>query len=202
MDPAPVAPARRRPHTSGLSAPPGSPALRATGGRAGPGTPDGVDPYRSLNPIRPYHPEGEAVNMRIPRSSRPAARTLALAAALAALAPVAVPAQYQTPPPPAAYALTGLTVVQPYGEPLEGITVVVRGGLIEAMGPDVVVPADARVLEGEGLYLHPGIVDAWGDVDVAWADARDVEDDDDVTAWTPPRSRQGFMPARRGADES
>ncbi len=138
--------------------------------------------------------------MRIPRSSRPAARTLALAAALAALAPVAVQAQYQTPPPPAAYALTGLTVVQPYGEPLEGITVVVRGGLIEAMGPDVVVPADARVLEGEGLYLHPGIVDAWGDVDVAWADARDVEDDDDVTAWTPPRSRQGFMPHRRVAD--
>jgi hypothetical protein len=53
---------------------------------------------------------------------------------------------------------------------------------------------------GEGLYLHPGLVDAWGEVDVDWADARDVEDDDDVTAWTPPRSRQGFMPHRRVAD--
>ncbi len=138
--------------------------------------------------------------MRSRRSFRPRARALWLPAALAALAPAVLQAQYQEPPPPAAYALTGLTVVQPNGPVLDSITVVVRNGLIEAMGPEVTIPPDARVLEGEGLHLYPGLVDAWGEVDVAWPDARDVEDDDDVTAWSPPRSRQGFMPHRRVAD--
>jgi hypothetical protein len=36
-----------------------SPALRATAGCAGPGTPDGADPYRCVNPIRPSHPKAK-----------------------------------------------------------------------------------------------------------------------------------------------
>lgn len=116
------------------------------------------------------------------------------------LAPAQLRAQYETPPPPAAWALTGVTVVSADGATTEGMTVVVRDGLVETLAAGAPVPADARLLEGEGLTLYPGFVDAWGEVDVAWPEPRDVEDDDDVTAWSPPRSRQGFLPHRRVAD--
>ena len=39
-------------------------------------------------------------------------------------------------------------------------TVVVRNGLIEAVGENVAVPADAMVVEGEGLTVYPGLIDA------------------------------------------
>ena len=42
---------------------------------------------------------------------------------------------------------------------------VLRDGLIEAVGEDVTIPADAWVIEGEGLTVYPGLIDAlstWG----------------------------------------
>ena len=44
-------------------------------------------------------------------------------------------------------------------------TVVVRNGLIEAVGENVAIPADAMLVEGEGLTVYPGLIDAlstWG----------------------------------------
>ncbi|NLC61833.1 MAG: amidohydrolase family protein [Gammaproteobacteria bacterium] len=48
-------------------------------------------------------------------------------------------------------------------------TVVVRDGLIEAVGPDVEVPAGLPVVEGAGRTLLPGLIDAHVH---AWGDAR------------------------------
>jgi len=39
-------------------------------------------------------------------------------------------------------------------------TVVVRKGLIEAVGENVAVPADAWIVEGDGLTVYPGLIDA------------------------------------------
>lgn len=109
-------------------------------------------------------------------------------------------AQYESPPPPAAYALAGVSVVQADGSRVDGVTVVVRNGLVAALSAEARIPADARILEGEGLVVYPGMVDGQGDVDVEFPDAVDSDEDDDVTAWDPPRSRQGFLPHRRLAD--
>src|SRR4029077_9070918 len=38
--------------------------------------------------------------------------------------------------------------------------VIVRNGLIEAVGAEVAVPADAWVIEGDGLTVYPGLIDA------------------------------------------
>ena len=40
-------------------------------------------------------------------------------------------------------------------------TVVVRQGVIEAVGPskDVAIPLDAEVIEGKGLVVYPGFID-------------------------------------------
>ena len=112
--------------------------------------------------------------------------------------PSAVVAQYQEPPPPAAYALVGVTVLHPDGRRTDGVTVVVRGGFIETMGLEVAVPADAQVLEGDSLWVYPGLVDAQGS---AAFELPTIEvDRSEVRSWAPPRHLQGFMPHRRVVD--
>lgn len=109
-------------------------------------------------------------------------------------------AQYDSPPPPAAYAVENVTLVSPDGTRRTGLTLVVRNGLIEALAEGAPVPADAKVLEGDSLFLYHGLVDAQGQAPVSWPEARDVPDPDEVQAWDAPRSRQGFLPHRRVAD--
>jgi hypothetical protein len=108
--------------------------------------------------------------------------------------PVALVAQYGEPPPPAAYALTGVTVVQADGNRTENVTIVVRRGLIEAMGDGLTPPLDAQVLEGDSLWVYPGLVDAYGEADFEFP-AIEV-DRSQIRSWAPPRHLQGFMPHR------
>jgi imidazolonepropionase-like amidohydrolase len=66
---------------------------------------------------------------------------------------------------PTVFAIRGARVVAEPGKQLEGATVVIRDGLIEAVGGDVKVPADALVIDGKGLTVYPGFLDAlctWG----------------------------------------
>ena len=62
---------------------------------------------------------------------------------------------------PDAYAIVGARLVPVSGPILERGTVVVRNGLIAALGASVAVPADARILEGAGLTVYPGFIDAY-----------------------------------------
>ena len=59
-----------------------------------------------------------------------------------------------------AYALTGARIVTVSGPVIERGTVVIRDGLIEAVGANVNAPPDARVIDGSGLTVYPGIIDA------------------------------------------
>jgi len=84
--------------------------------------------------------------------------TALLAFALAA--PVA--AQYmpsQTPHPPPYFAIQNVRIVTGTGAVIDGGTVVVGNGLIEAVGTNVTVPADAWPVDGTGLTLYPGLFD-------------------------------------------
>jgi imidazolonepropionase-like amidohydrolase len=66
----------------------------------------------------------------------------------------------ESPQPPPFYAIQNARVVTGTGEVLEGATVLVADGLIEAVGVGVVVPGDAWVVDGEGMTLYPGLIDA------------------------------------------
>jgi hypothetical protein len=107
-------------------------------------------------------------------------------------------AQHNEPPPPAAYALQGVTVVQADGSMLAGVNVVIRGGMIEAMGADLAIPADAELLAGDSLYIYPGIVDAQGEAEFEFPEIE--VDRSEIASWDPPRNAQGFMPHRRVVD--
>src|ERR1700743_208953 len=57
-------------------------------------------------------------------------------------------------------AIVGGRVVPPTSPPLAGGTVLIAGGRITAVGADVAVPADTRVVDARGAWVLPGFVDA------------------------------------------
>src|SRR5262245_19489941 len=59
-----------------------------------------------------------------------------------------------------AYAIKGGTVVTVTGATIQKGTVIIRKGLIEAVGADIPIPADARVIDATGMTVYPGLIDA------------------------------------------
>lgn len=60
------------------------------------------------------------------------------------------------------WAVKDCRIVTQAGPPIEKGTVVIRDGLIEAVGAKVAVPADAEVIDGSTLTVYPGLIDPLG----------------------------------------
>lgn len=58
------------------------------------------------------------------------------------------------------YAITNARIFTVSGSVIERGTVVVRNGLIAAVGANVSAPPDARVIDGTGLTVYPGLIDS------------------------------------------
>ena len=58
------------------------------------------------------------------------------------------------------YAITNARIVTASGPFIERGTIVIRDGLIAAVGPNVTAPADARVIDGTGMTVYPGLIDS------------------------------------------
>jgi len=83
---------------------------------------------------------------------------IAAAALTAALAAAGPPAGDVGP----TYAIRNCRIVPVTGPPVEKGVIVIRDGLIEALGPadKVKVPGDAEIVEAEGLIAYPGLISA------------------------------------------
>ena len=102
---------------------------------------------------------------------------------------------------PGVFAIRNARVVPVKGPALEHATVVVRRGLIEAVGANVTPPADAWIIEGEGLTVYPGLIDALSTVGLAEAPARPITGAGAGGATTPTAATPATPaapPARRG----
>ena len=72
---------------------------------------------------------------------------------------------------PRSHALTNVRIVPEPGKVIEKGTIVVRDGVIEAVGADVKPPADARVIDLAGKTAYAGLIDAYSEITIA-ADPR------------------------------
>ncbi|MEJ1239637.1 amidohydrolase family protein [Chryseolinea sp. T2] len=63
------------------------------------------------------------------------------------------------PPVSRSYAITKVTVFQGPGRKLDNATVLVRDGVIAAVGQNLAVPADAVIVKGDSLYVYAGFID-------------------------------------------
>lgn len=96
------------------------------------------------------------------------------------IAPVTLLASELRQPLPSAQALVGVRVVTGPGEIIESGTIVIRNGIIEAVGSQLSVPADARVHEfsreddQDPITVYPGLIDPYVLIDLATADDEDI----------------------------
>jgi imidazolonepropionase-like amidohydrolase len=67
------------------------------------------------------------------------------------------------------FAITNAQISTVSGPNLSRGTVVVRNGLIESIGENAKVPADARVIDGTGLIVYPGFIDTYTSLGLAAA---------------------------------
>jgi imidazolonepropionase-like amidohydrolase len=65
---------------------------------------------------------------------------------------------------PTSYAITNARIVPAAGQVIDRGTIVIRNGLITAVGPAVTAPADARVIDATGMTIYPGFVDAYSNL--------------------------------------
>src|SRR5579871_4733172 len=85
---------------------------------------------------------------------------IATFAAIPALAPAQTRSSVSQP-----IAIHDATIVTVSGPVIAKGTVLMRDGLIEAVGENIALPAEAWVIEGNGLTVYPGLMDAassWG----------------------------------------
>jgi imidazolonepropionase-like amidohydrolase len=68
--------------------------------------------------------------------------------------------------PPTAVAISNAKIVTISGATITKGTVVVRDGLIEAVGDNITPPADALIIDGAGLTVYPGLIDALSTVGI------------------------------------
>jgi imidazolonepropionase-like amidohydrolase len=96
------------------------------------------------------------------RPRLPLGRALVAALGVWLAAPAAISAQPRPTRPDAIrhYAIQGARIVTVSGRTIDNGTVVVRDGVITAVGRNLEVPAGAWVIDGEGKTVYPGLIDA------------------------------------------
>ncbi|MBS1980297.1 MAG: amidohydrolase family protein [Bacteroidetes bacterium] len=57
------------------------------------------------------------------------------------------------------YALTNVTIIPSPGKKIEKGTVVMKDGLITAVGTSVTIPADAIIIKADSMYVYAGFID-------------------------------------------
>src|SRR5207249_3949751 len=62
---------------------------------------------------------------------------------------------------PRVHAIVGAKIVVAPGKTIDHGTIVIRDGVIAAVGTNVPIPADARIWEGDSLTIYPGLIDAF-----------------------------------------
>lgn len=67
---------------------------------------------------------------------------------------------------PAVHALVNARIVVSPMLTMERATLVIRDGIITAVGGDVPIPADAKVWDMAGMTLYPGLIDSYSDLGV------------------------------------
>src|SRR5204863_7862122 len=72
---------------------------------------------------------------------------------------LAVAASSAQGPAATPYAIRGAKIVPVVGADIASGNIVLRNGLIEAVGATAAIPNDAIVVDGTGLTVYPGLID-------------------------------------------
>ena len=80
-------------------------------------------------------------------------------------------AAWAVPATRSVYAIRDAKIYPVSGPMIPRGTVVIRNGLIEAVGANVAIPPEATVIDGTGLTVYPGLIDSFSDTGIPVAGA-------------------------------
>jgi imidazolonepropionase-like amidohydrolase len=104
---------------------------------------------------------------------------------------------------PRYFAIKNARIVTVSGPVIENGTVVIAKGLIQAVGANVAIPAEAWVIDGTGLTVYPGLIDAGTNLGLAVEEGGGGKNAVGAPAGgaAGPEDRPGTTPWRVAADE-
>ncbi|MBS9524628.1 amidohydrolase family protein [Litoribacter alkaliphilus] len=96
------------------------------------------------------------------------------------------------------FAITNATVFTSPGQSQQNTTIIIKNGLIDAIGPNVSIPSNAHRIAGDSLYVYPGFIDGGSSAGVSRP--KDVEKPSNFNASSPPDEVAGITPYRNVLD--
>lgn len=98
------------------------------------------------------------------------------------------------------FALQNVTIVQAPGKMIEGGTVVVKDGLIHAVGKNVSIPFDAKKVKADSMYVYAGFIDGASHVGIPKVENKEEgrrrNRSEIKNPGNPPNDKAGIQPER------
>lgn len=101
------------------------------------------------------------------------------------------------------YALKDVRIIQKPGQTIEVGTVVVKDGLIYAVGTNVQIPANAKVLEADSMYVYAGFIDGMSHIGIPKPESKEGESNRrgrESNSANPTYERAGIQPEIQARD--
>ncbi|GGF38827.1 amidohydrolase [Echinicola rosea] len=96
------------------------------------------------------------------------------------------------------YAITNATVITQPGKWLSATTIVIKDGLITAIGENTAVPVDAKIIPGDSLFVYAGFIDLGSDAGIEKPEEAKKPENFDPS--NPPNDVAGITPERTALD--
>lgn len=103
------------------------------------------------------------------------------------------------------FALTNVTVVKSPSETLEGATIIVKDGLIKAVGKNVKIPFDAKQIKADSMFVYAGFISGASHIGIPKVEKKEGggrrgKDPDVKDPGNPPNDKAGIQPERSVRD--
>lgn len=107
------------------------------------------------------------------------------------------------PPVTRTYVLKNATIITQPGQQIESGMIIIRNGLIEGVGTDLAIPADAQVLDADSMYVYPGFIDGLSNTGIPRPKDEDEQGRGERAKdpGNPPNDRAGITPEARVRDQ-
>ena len=97
------------------------------------------------------------------------------------------------------YAITNIHVTQAPGRVVENGTIIIKDGLIHAVGTNITIPSDAAIIKGDSMYAYAGFIDGMSHTGLK--KPKQMERPKNISVANPPNNYAGIQPEKQIVDQ-
>ena len=96
------------------------------------------------------------------------------------------------------FAITNATITTSPGKTQKGATIIIKNGLIDAIGSNIRIPVEAQVFKGDSMFVYPGFIDGASSIGISRPTEPERPSNFDPS--NPPDEIAGITPWRSALD--